>query len=521
MATTHAAQFREIPYDQLRPSRTAAQAHRRKAFDKKALAELAESIGTEGVIQPLVVRELAHPVNRNEYYEIVAGERRYVAAGIAKLATLPCVVRELTDEQAVKVQLIENLQREDLHPMHEAESYAELMKHGVTVDELYPEVGKSKAYVYGRLKLLSLSKACRAAFYAGDISASIAEKLARIPVEKLQDEALEAVLGNPHAKESYRRRPPMSFRDALEHINEHFMLDLSTAPFPVEDETLNGAGPCAKCPKRTGNQPELFGDVKKGDICTDTQCFGAKSRAWGQRQIEAAKKNGVQTITGKAASAILPYNGLERSRDPYLNDGWHAASGVRSRMKADSTTALVMDPKTGVTLEVVHDRELAKPKREKMYDGSSGDRGHRKAVARAAQETKIRIAIFKALRAKLKVPSKREIAVMVAASIGFEGWEQVRRLEAAEKGAKWNRFREPDYRSPSDQVARLKDSELDHFMAEAFVINELKASSYGKQKTPRLDAAAKSARVDVKKIRAELAPKKKPKAKTKKKGKRK
>lgn len=147
-----------ISLDQLKPSSTESQTERRKHFDKAALGELADSIKTAGLINPVLVR----PVNG--HFEIVAGERRFMAAELAGVSEIPATVRELTDEQVLEIQLIENLQREGLHPLSEAEGYDKLIRtHGHTAEEIADKLGKSKAYVYARIKLLALGPAARQA----------------------------------------------------------------------------------------------------------------------------------------------------------------------------------------------------------------------------------------------------------------------------------------------------------------------------------------------------------------------
>ena len=114
----------------LAPSSTEIQAQRRKRYDKAALAELAASIRESGVLQPIVARSLDA-----ERYEIVAGERRWLSAKAAGLPTVPTVVRHLTDHEVLTVQIIENLQREELHPLEEAEAYQALLRQGFTIEE--------------------------------------------------------------------------------------------------------------------------------------------------------------------------------------------------------------------------------------------------------------------------------------------------------------------------------------------------------------------------------------------------
>jgi ParB family chromosome partitioning protein len=135
----------------LKPSQTHIQELRRSRFDTKLIDELAESIKGVGVLQAILVRPLGVG------YEIVAGERRMLGAKKAGLKEIPATVRELNDEQVLEVQLIENLQREGLHELEEAEGYEELMKlKKISADAVADMVGRSRSYVFKRTKLLAL-----------------------------------------------------------------------------------------------------------------------------------------------------------------------------------------------------------------------------------------------------------------------------------------------------------------------------------------------------------------------------
>lgn len=137
----------EVEIQELRPNPYQP----RKHFDENALKELMESIETHGIIQPLVVRKSIRG------YEIVAGERRFRAAKLTGLATVPVVVREFTDEQMMEIALVENLQREDLNPIEVAHAYQKLMNHlSITQEELAERVGKSRPHVANFLRLLQL-----------------------------------------------------------------------------------------------------------------------------------------------------------------------------------------------------------------------------------------------------------------------------------------------------------------------------------------------------------------------------
>jgi len=261
------------------------------------LAELVESVRAQGVLQPVLVRP--HPEDAAAY-QVVAGHRRVEAARRAKLQRVPALVRDLDDRQALEIQLVENLQRRDLHPLEEAEGYELLVqKHGHSAESLAARVGRSKAYVYARLKLLDLGKEARTAFRAGKVEASVALLLARVPAP-LQAEAVEAVLYY------WGEDQPPTFREASEVLRTRFMLRLDQAPFDRKDaELVPEAGACGPCPRRTGNQPDLFGDVGKADHCTDPTCFAKKKAAHFVRLEAAAVAENRKVFTGKAATKAL------------------------------------------------------------------------------------------------------------------------------------------------------------------------------------------------------------------------
>ena len=148
--------FRQLPLAALEQSRT----NPRVRFDPAALAELVESIRAHDVIEPIIVRRLAASKSEGEKFEIVAGARRFRAATMAGRESMPAIVRELTDAQVLEIQVIENVQREALHPLEEAAGYRALMDdHAYTAEALAEKVGKSREYIFARLKLLDLLNA--------------------------------------------------------------------------------------------------------------------------------------------------------------------------------------------------------------------------------------------------------------------------------------------------------------------------------------------------------------------------
>ena len=145
----------------------------RKQFDPDALADLADSIRQHGIIQPLTVRKL-----QSGYYQIIAGERRWRAARMAGLDEVPAIVIEADDRKAMELAMIENLQREDLNPMEEAEGYHTLVsQYGLTQEQAAAQVGKSRSAVANALRLLNLTPAVRAMVEDGKLSGGHARAL--------------------------------------------------------------------------------------------------------------------------------------------------------------------------------------------------------------------------------------------------------------------------------------------------------------------------------------------------------
>ena len=151
----------------------------RKNFDEEKIEDLANSIIEHGIIQPLIVRA------SKTGYEIVAGERRYRAARKAGLKEVPCLIREFTDEENMLVAIIENMQREDLDPIEEAEGLNQMVKtYGLTQDEVSKSVGKSRPYITNALRLLKLSDEIRELVSKGELSSGHARAILALSDEE-------------------------------------------------------------------------------------------------------------------------------------------------------------------------------------------------------------------------------------------------------------------------------------------------------------------------------------------------
>jgi len=161
----------------------------RKYFDDEKLVQLAESIKQHGMVQPIVVKR------ENNTYKIVAGERRWRAARIAGLKTVPVIVKDLTDRQLMEIALIENLQREDLNPIEEAEAYENLIKeYNMTQEEISKIVGKSRSAIANSIRLLGLVEEVRNFLISGEISSGHARALLAIENGELQVKAAKEII---------------------------------------------------------------------------------------------------------------------------------------------------------------------------------------------------------------------------------------------------------------------------------------------------------------------------------------
>ena len=190
---TEPAGYQMVNTDLLKPNPSQP----RKQFEQGALEELAESIKENGVIQPLIVRKI------DGGFEIVAGERRWRAAKIARLEKLPVVIRTATDQDVAELTLIENIQREDLNPIEEAEAYEKLSERfGLTHDDIAKKTGKNRSVITNQLRLLKLSQKAKEALVSGAITAGHARAL----LAASSPEEMNSLLGEVLKKDLTVRR---------------------------------------------------------------------------------------------------------------------------------------------------------------------------------------------------------------------------------------------------------------------------------------------------------------------------
>ena len=390
-ATANTTGFADLPHAAIVRSKTNPRTH----FDDAFIADLASSIKANGVLQAILVRPLPGsrlqetledlmPGQPRPTHEVVAGEQRWRAAGIAGLRTIPAMIRSLTDAQVLEIQLVENLKRRDLHPMEEAEGYERLRETvGLSAEDIAERIGKGRSYVYKTMKLLDLVPDARTAFYEGKLTRSTAELVAMRPAG-LQLQVLKDITATDYHGE------PMSYRRAKDHIDSNYMLKLGSAVFKITDETLvPDAGSCRTCPKRSGANPQLFDDVAHADTCTDPQCFNVKKEAHYARVKADGEARGVTVITGKEAREIMPDSNTLRG---YTRVDDHQALGGQMRTlrkvlgKDMPTPTLIEDPKTHAMVEVLPTAVVGKLLKEQGIAKSSTVETNEAAAVRAAAE---------------------------------------------------------------------------------------------------------------------------------------
>jgi ParB/RepB/Spo0J family partition protein len=499
--------IRQLALKQIEPSGTAVQERRRAHYDAAALQELARNIKAVQVIEPIIVRPKAGP-EEPERFEIVAGERRWRASREAGLEDIPAIVRALGDREVLEIQLVENLHREGLHELEEAEGYEILMQqHHYDIEQLCAKVGRSRAYVYARLKLLALDKKSREAFYAGKLTAATALLLARIPVPALQQEALKALSATWNGE-------PLPYKDAQRHIQDRYMTRLKEAPFDVKaTDLVPGAGPCSACPKLTGNQPELFGDIKTADVCTDPQCYAAKRAAWGDRLRAQAQAEGRTVLTGKEAKRIAPYgvNSTLQGGFVSLDQRCHEDAKGRSYRqllgKEFKSDTLIADPETGRVVEVIKLSDHAEALKIRGVRAETRTRGNESERARqhaAKAETLFRERVFDAIRSKTPaVIAGADLRLVAQALWQSAGNDSRVRLAKLWDWVGKSNVSEEVHRCEA-KLAKLTEIHLRRFVIDCSLIGEVRASTYDNRKPVKLLETAKLLRINTDEVRKTL-----------------
>lgn len=284
----------------------------RKTYDKDKLQRLADSIRETTLIQPIIIRPwpASRKPKKGIEWECIVGSRRLRAHHIAGLDTILSRVVDLTDNQVIELQLIENAQREDVHPLEEGETYMKLLKFdGYSPELLAQRTGHPVAYVHQRLAFTKLHEKLQAAFYAERIHIGHATLLANLKPElqlEILDKHMTREAWNP--KTGKRESYTITVIELQAIVKTEYMLQLNHAPWKLKDATLvPDAGSCIACGKRTGAAPGLFEEFEMGkaDRCLDRSCFERKSTAHLQSMLAIAEQSG-EALIQISHSTFLP-----------------------------------------------------------------------------------------------------------------------------------------------------------------------------------------------------------------------
>lgn len=512
-----------IPLARLKPSPLNPRKH---LGDPAKLAELAASMKEHGVLEPVIARQS----KRGETYELVCGHRRLAAAKEAKLDGVPAIVRELTDDQVLDIQIIENSQREDVHPLDEARAFAHALERGRTVSDIADKIGRPSSFVTQRLQLCQLTAKAAAALDEGALSLGGALVLARVP-GKLQDDALKEVLSDAGPDVT------LTTKAVGELVRDKYMLKLADAAFDRADaKLLAKAGACTVCPKRTGNQTELFDDVKSPDICTDPACFREKNGAHFQQIAASAKATGVKILSNAVAKktfhkwgsnggiASSEYERLDGERSHY-GAGGSKRFKVKTLVGPDAEITIGQNPHTGEVVKLVSKKvvEAALRKATKQKADKSGSSKKRKPSAKAqakqdeaAQKAEAKEQVNEALagavaeeveRRAPELPREAIRLVLLAVADAGEGFQEMcaRRQIGPELRKKNGGFIPGAWmkvRKAFEAQAAKADSEWLWGVMIEIVARDLMARDYG-PKTGHVDPLLKAFGVDRKKVERE------------------
>lgn len=476
-------EIQEIFLERIRESK----GNPRRNFDEAKLRELAESVKVHGVLQPVLVRPV--PEGPEGAYELVAGARRFRASRLAGKQTIPATVRELTDAECREIQLIENLQRADIHELDEALGYRalrDLNPELYTVETIATKMGKTPKYVYGRLKLVDLITAVQTAFYEGRLTVAHALEIARLQPQDQERALAECFPGHRSVKAILkdRKAEAVSVRELREWIEREIHLDLKNAPFDAGDANLlPTAGPCTGCSKRTGNNPLLFPEIRNKSLCTDPACYKAKVQALVQLRIAPLVEQGQKPLQ----TSEIPYWQAHTKAPNTLYEGQYRRAEREGECPSTYIAVVVDGRRAGTVLHICTEEKCRTHGRASRYEVSPQEREQRRKIALAARiQKEARLRILQAVREKLPSQLTRANFEMVALDffrrLGHDnhhrlfqvyGWEE-KKIKTS-----WGGFSVEHEKLAQDQVRSMTNTDLNRFMVTCALVSDLYYSRFG------------------------------------------
>jgi len=337
-----------LPLSDVVPSAT----NPRKTFDEAKTMELAASIVEKGVLQPILVRP------KGKKYELVCGERRYRASKIVQgdfkdRTTIPAVIRDLTDQEVLEIQLIENFQREDVHPLEEAIGIKAALDSGkYNINDIAEKVGKSLKYIRGRLALSLLIPEWQKVFFENRVRHSDAVKIAAMQA-KSQKLLFEDAVGE-------RGEVSLSNWDF-----EKYLGDLKKAPFALDDANLDKkAGACTNC-QFNSTVNKLFPELEESPRCTHIECYKKKCDiGFNQRLAEALEDPIIVLVAHSSKANSATVKRLQKEGHNIFLYGYGEEYKLIEEPELMSFDEMVEDE--GYDLEIEEDRKDAEKRHAEL-----------------------------------------------------------------------------------------------------------------------------------------------------------
>ena len=498
----------DIPLNRIQESKT----NPRRTLDESKLAELAANIRQHGVLQPVLVRP--SPNGEDGFYELVAGARRYRASKLAGRETIPATIRELTDTACLELQLIENLQRADVHELDEARGYAALMQlqpDTYTVETLAEKVGRSEKYIYARLRLLYLIEEAQQAFYIGKLTVAHAFEVARLQPSDQRRAIAECF---PHYKSTAavlkdKRAEAVTVRSLREWIEREIHLDLSNAPFDPQDEKLlPAAGSCTACPKRTGNNPLLFPEVRQKSICTDRACYRAKVEALVQIRMKPLEESGEKPLR----VSLAPSWQAKKPQPDVLYEGQYRLTAKKAECPQTKAAVIIDGQQAGTLLHVCRDEKCSVHARQSRYQPTPQERAARaKGLVAERVEKLTRVRTLDAVRKKLPASlSLFELELVALDYFGRLGHDNHRRIcrvygwEEKKTKSSWGGSCVEYPALAKKAVGAMSPTEVQQFLVACALVSDLYCPGYNPRqplaKDSNLARAAARYKIDMAKL---------------------
>ncbi len=471
----------------------------RKRFEQASLEELAQSIKAQGVLAPLLVREL-----EPERFEIVAGSRRFRASQVAGLEQVPVRIVNLSDAEAQLAMAVENLQREDVHPLEEARAFANLLEQQYEIATIAAKVGRSERFVAEHIRLNELIPAIADAFLEDKITVGHALLIAKLPASQ-QPEAFNAAFRRTWTTQG-DTQTLVPVKELAAWIETNILLDLAAAAFDRHDAALlSEAGSCDDCPKRTGANTLLF-PGEAPDSCLDKQCYAAKT----DRHIAVALEQKPNLV--QISSSWGSHNGGPLGRNRYVEvtaaKNGNAAKSTQKRCSHLTKGIIVDGGSRGQILTICAEPSCMVHHTQAQQSRQAAEKARveqRKQNEKRKLELTTRNRILAALLAKVSAPLSKPDLILIAAALldrlipEYAHSLAIRhKLIASEDQSKSAN----DTRLIKEHLKTLDETGLSRLLIETSLIDSA-TNPYVEDEL--LDAAAKRYRVDGKKIAESMA----------------